>query len=268
MYLDTDFDGNNMLLAQAIRDMLRSAVHLEDFECFTNMQENLLDRGGDTIMSGLHGHPSLRCLFLDYIFVGEGTPGIVDLLQNNQVLEQLTLWCQNLFGFCDTVEALGFNSTVKELTVNVEDLRNSEIWESSHRRLGALLPQVRNLENLHLGSHGETPTHEEIESILPDFLHGFEGNPSLKRVFVDYIESGSDAKRSIDYFSTRNTYRPSLDNSSKSEMLSVFATMSESHGEKPEEALSVIYDNIRVRDDWFDKIEDCSPARKKFRRSS
>ena len=38
-------------------------------------------------------------------------------------------------------------------------------------------------------------------------------------------------------------------------MLSIFRNMLESHGGEPEQALSVIHDTLRVRDDWFEKID-------------
>ena len=180
-----------------------------NFKAIRQDVTDLSETGGDTIVSGLHGHPSLRSVELRYTFKNEGTTSIVNLLQQNQILEKLTVKCQNIFGLCDVVDALGTNTTLKDLTVFIEQGGNEEVWQGGHRRLGALLARLQNLKtlNVHWKGNGAAP---EVEPILPDLVRGLERNHSLTSVRIDYLEDGSEATKAIDFFTTRNAFAPAL----------------------------------------------------------
>lgn len=77
-------------------------------------------------------------------------------------------------------------------------------------------------------------------------MRGLESNKSLTRVDFDGLED-LDNIAAIEFYTVRNEFAPLLADASKKQMLSVF----ESAPKYDEAGLSVVFDALRARDDWY-----------------
>ena len=89
-----------------------------------------------------------------------------------------------------------------------------------------------------------------------------ENNKTIKsfevQLFDDLVGNGDeknhdkqgiddDTKRSIAYYTCRNTFVPALAVASKTEMVAIFDTL-----KSRSEATSIIFETLRVRDSWYE----------------
>lgn len=109
------------------------------------------------------------------------------------------------------------------------------------RRLATLLPRVRHLKSLSLCAHDYY-----FENIPAELLRGFKLNQSLTAVHFDGLEDENTVAE-IEFYTIRNMFAPLLARASKEQMLPVF----ESALEHDEAGLSVIFDALRLWDDWY-----------------
>lgn len=242
-------------MSQAIRDLLRHSQTVKEFVFFPHQNpEAPTETGGDIIFRGLHQHPSIRCVETGFFQTrsNDGTPAIVQLLQNNHVLEKLAVSCHDLLGLCNILDALiEANSTLEYLVVSVNNVEDENVWEVGHTRLLELVPQINFLKSFELIIGEGT---NELTPLIPRLVDAFELNRSLTFVSIEYLQ-GSEAERTIDFYTTRNRFGPELAEASKEGMFSIFERMMANYTE-PEKGLSVAFETLRERDDWFEKITD------------
>jgi len=256
-------------ISRAIRDLLQHTQTVQEFVFFPHQRpEAPTESGGDIIFRGLHHHPSIRCVETGFFQTrgNDGTPAIARLLRNNQVLEKIAVSCHDLHGLCDILDTLiEDNSTLEYLVVSVNNVEDENVWEDGHARLLGLIPQINFLKSLELMIGEGT---NELEPLIPHLVGAFELNRSLTFVSIEYLQ-GSDAEKTIDFYTTRNRFGPELAEASKAGMLSIFERMMANYTE-PEKGLSVAFETLRKRDDWYEKITDkvalVPSGRKKKRR--
>jgi len=209
--------------------------------------------GLDVILSGLNDHPTVQ----DLTVYTAGTPNnvatahIVNFLQRNDTIKTLDMTGNDMWGVCDVVETLVEHiTTLVDLTFSTHNEDDTEIWNGGIRRLGTLLPRVRHLATLWLDA--QTTQIAEKDLIPPYLLPGLRDNTSLTYTSLDALEN-TDSEKTIKYYCARNKYGPRLAEGSVRRMLSLSHLLLRSKP-SPEEGLSVVYEALRKRDDWFKKL--------------
>ena len=237
-------------LSQPVRNILAASPRLVEFGFYVyQIEDEPMGEDLATVFRALEQHPSLEILKMHFDNRAER---IVNLLRLNTSLDEIETVCHSVFVLCDILEALTINTTLYRLSVTVQTLPERD-WLEGHRRLGALIPRMKDLKSLHFDTNGTQLTmSREASSYL---LRGFELNTSLTSVSVEWLRDvdGGNAGSSIEYYATRNRFGPALAEASKPEMLTIMKGMMETHGE-PERGLSVIFETLRARDGWYDEI--------------
>ena len=118
---------------------------------------------------------------------------------------------------------------------------------------------MRSLERLTLGC--PTPPCDGATTV--DFLRGIERNTTLTSVLIFFTDIDEDNESDIAFYTTRNKYTPSLATSSKALMMEIFETL----WTEGNAGLSVVFDTLRGRDDWYeteDQEKRGSPTKSNF----
>jgi len=250
-------------LAQAIRDTLSSSAYLDRF-VFDESARETSPVGLDTMLSGLYDHTTIRELgfYTNGTENNVGTMHYVNLLRRNNILD-LLMSCNDVNGVCEVVGSIvdDFNTTLKDLTCLVHNPVNVEFWKEGVRQLGALLPRVRYLKALTLDFCVDDEDTPEMDLILPFLLAGFRDNKSLTQVSVDILRF-TDAEKTINFYCARNEFGPCLANTPGNKLFLMSHRLLQ-RNRTPEEGLSVVYEALRWRDDWFKKISTDSGSRRK-----
>ena len=179
---------------------------------------------------------------------------VVNLLGPNYHLEELACSCNDVFASCDVFEALGTNSTLTFLDIDVACGDDDALFLQGLERLGSLLPEMNTLKKLSVFCDDYF---RYIQKIPKALIRGFELNTSLVDVCFHEMIEGKE-KAAIEFFATRNKYRSRLEAASKAEMLTIFVEMleeCEEREEHKESGLSVVFETLRARDEWFDVVE-------------
>jgi hypothetical protein len=238
-------DINEERRANAIKDILLSSTPLESLSFHARSNDSY--ESAKLIFTCLHGQrSSLSTLWLDDDSPesDEGATVFADMLRHNTTVETLVVNLYSFVGFSTIVEALVTNSesSLQRLYLTFFEMDDEALLKEGCRRLATLLPRLRHLKTLSVDA-GEYC----FGNIPADFLRGLELNKSLTSVSIDDLED-HDVIAAIDFYPLRNELAPRLASASKEQMLSVF----ESALEYDEQAgLSVVFDALRVRDDWY-----------------
>jgi len=249
-------------LARTISDTANAIPALKCLHLSVNktVQDPIQDGGIGTIIlqQGLKDHPSLRFLQLagSRAVNNVVAPQLADLIrERNTKIDCLSVDCETLDDLCCIVAALETNPCLEQFRAVVQHREEGEPFMESCRRLGALLPSVTNLKVLDLRFDNQNEP-----MAIPELLPGFEGNTSLTTINIHPIVT--DAERMLHFYSTRNTFAPKLSAATKSELPYVMeriwnkstttsATVLDPNHDLS--CLSVLFERLRVRDDWFDK---------------
>ena len=136
--------------------------------------------------------------------------------------------CSSLFGLSTVIEALGTNTSVKELHVvfpnRHDEARHSE---GGGRRLIDLLPRTKHLETLHLEHLNDDRWGEGVQA---DVLHALKLDTSLTKVEIDWLGDSPDVQLTIKYYTTRNRLAPQLASASMADMSMIFEFALLNHG--------------------------------------
>lgn len=240
---DRDRHSDELRVANAVLDVLRSSTPLSCLQCFVDRNDPNEDGSFRGILHGLHGHKTVRnfTLIVDPTN-DQGAASMATMLRHNNSIVDLEMNCFSFVGFSYIVDALGTNTAVEHLQVTVVGLDDEASRIKGHRRLAKLLPRLRNLQCLWLQCLSE-PLGVTTSA---DLMRGFELNTSLTDVHIDWYDDDYDNKASILFYTTRNRYAPSLQRASKAEMLTIFEAVL-THGDV---GLSVVFETLRARDDW------------------
>lgn len=273
----------------AIHDALRALPNLQGFhlhvQTVTVFTHNPDQSGGVThILRGLQHHPR-RLRFLQ--LAGNGivsepvAPQVVHLLEHNDNydggIHGLCLDCDRLEDVCTVMAALETNTTLKKLRVVVQnqEVDDPVAFAGACERLGVLLPRVAVLKELELVLKGGCP-------ISGDLLRGFCGNRSLTRIqirsrSVNDDNNISDAR--IHYYGMRNYWRSRLAGVSLRELPTVLKNLWKlpTQGQQQsiaallassptnQSCLSLTFETLRTRDDWFDREARGRPCLLQFK---
>lgn len=228
-------------VASAMRNLFLSTTPLENLY-FTGFISAPSDPGLDTVLQAMQGHSTLRVLKIN-----EVSAACVEMLRHNKSIEELSVHLHGLLQFASIMEALETNTTLEELTGYISELDDEHLFNEGCRRLAALLPLVQNLKTLVINGCDET-----ARSISADFTRVFESNTSLTQVHFEDIAVDDDAEAATEFYTRRNEFKPMLAGTSKEEMLEIFSMNLLAHGEA---GLSVVFETLRVRDDWYERAE-------------
>ena len=263
-----DANGNNANnipepLAQAIRQTLVSAPLLRSFHLSPGLNENHPSEANlDIVLSGIEQHPSIRdvAYCAATTITDDGVARIANLLLPNRNIQSLGIHCNTLMGVCTILEAIAAaEHPLRQLEVSGKNFLTEQFKEGL-QRIGELLPQIKDLEKLSL-TH-DLVDFDQLPAPIPhQLLRGFKLNTSLQVVEMNCLLSkDKDTARAIDFCTVRNKFSPHLADASKAEMLAIFRDDLFGSQGFYESELSVVFETLRVRDDWFDKI-DGSPTR-------
>lgn len=101
--------------------------------------------------------------------------------------------------------------------------------------------------------------HEIAKTFPLDLLRGFELNTTLTVIRIirplPCFSSGI-AEQALRFYATRNRFGPELTKASKSELPTILENVMQTDDLDSSDpaCLSVVYDTLRNRDDWFDKL--------------
>jgi hypothetical protein len=237
-------DVNEERRAHAIKEILLSSTPLESFGF--DVRNNDSYESAKVIFTGLHGQrANLSNLHLTDICPesDEGADVFADMLRHNTTVEALDVDLYSFVGFSTIVEAIGtnFDSSLQELHLCFSEMNDEAFLKDGCRRLATLLPRLRHLKTLSLCAHDY-----HFDNIHADLLHGLKLNKSLTSVHFDGLED-DDTISDIEFYIIRNKFTPFLASASKQQMLLVFETALE----HDEAGLSVVFDALRLRDDWY-----------------
>jgi len=270
--LDTmDIDTNMPEpLAQALHRTLVSARLLETFHFCNGLNENNpSEENIDIVLSSIQQHPSISTVYYSGS-TDDGVARIIQLLLPNRNIKSLELHCNTLMGVCTIMEVLVAEShPLRQLNVSGNDFVR-EGYAEQLRRIGELLPQLKGLKELNL-THDPPGDLEVLDRppatpIPHQLLRGFALNTSLHRVETNWpLSEDEHVERAIDFYTARNKFSPPLAGATTAKMLTIFREDVLGSQSYQQSELSVIFETLRFRDDWFDKI-DGSPRRKKRRK--
>ena len=251
-------------LAQAIHQTLVSARLLETFEFCHELNENHPNEENlDIVLSSIQQHPSISDVHLSGIPFALS----VQLLLPNRNIQSLDINCNTLMGVCTIMEAIAAaRHPLRLLKVRGNDFAG-EGYAEGLQQIGELLPQLKGLKELNLAHEPEDlEVLDRPPAPVPhQLLRGFKLNTSLHRVEMNWpLSEDNHVERAIDFYTARNKFSQPLADATTAKMLTIFREDVLGSQSYYESELSVIFETLRVRDDWFDKID--GPPRRKRRR--
>jgi hypothetical protein len=254
LHLYADWIGTDK--ANAIRSLMRSACPIEKLalkhdDHWDIFEDEWLTWDADLniILASLHGHTTLRNLVIEMNPVGTvGAMAFAEMLRHNESIGEVGIIC-SMVGLATIVESLGANSTVRSLEARVSvDVDDAVASKEGIRRLAALLPEIHQVGSLVVLEHYGDDMFELEGTLVDELLQGYKLNTSLTTATVSWIND--DAKATIEYCTTRNRYKPALDAALTEAMLTIFEDAL-----NHDQGMSVVYDTLRVRDDWYESLE-------------
>jgi len=275
------YEVNSEPVARALGQVLTAARNLERF------QFRLFESGGfGIVLDAIGEQHSIRYLDLSGRITEEHTARMAQVLRNKRNISRLNFKStdSSLLHVCTIVEALIETRHPLQnlvLCLNREQF-GLEAFVAGHKRLGELLPLLTSLKSLYI-IVGDDPDREDVEDdpdredvelfylpaeIEEQLVSGFRGNTSLTSANLSwgtglrdqhghYYNPSESVVRAIDFYTMRNRVHPALDGASVAGMLSVFADRSafglgeSTHFRCPENMLSVVFETLRGRADWF-----------------
>jgi hypothetical protein len=198
----------------------------------------------------LQGHKTLRRLnFFAAPDRDEGAAQVAAMLRHNESITYVKLACYSLVGLSTVLEALGTNSSVIKLSVVLSTLHGEALSSEGGRRLIDVLPRTRHLKEMSLMNRSNDRLGEGVQA---DVLCALKQNTSLTRVKIGCLVADPEAQTTIEYYTTRNRLAPQLASASKANMLTIFEAALFDHGDL---GLSLVFDTLCVRDDWYDTAD-------------
>jgi hypothetical protein len=142
-------------LCDALASLLQSSTPLEELY----LPEDIHARPGDdpngdafnALLSVFQGHTTLeRLTFCTQADSDEGATQFAAMLRHNESIRWLSFTCYSLVGLSTVIEALGTNSSVKELNVELINLHDEALCSEGGQKLIDLLPRTRHLTTMSL----------------------------------------------------------------------------------------------------------------------
>ena len=268
------FQGNSEPVARALCQFLAAARDLDHFmfRCVDNGSFGI-------VLNAIGEQKSIRHLQLSGRITEEHTARIAHVLRNNPNISSLNLHSSesSLLHVCTIVEALvETRHQLQHLDLELNrEIFGLEAFVAGHQRLGELLPRLTSLKTLGIIMVGDSER-EDVElfelppGIEEQFVSGFRDNTSLTTAEISWdvdfqYDPPESVERAMEFYTVRNRVRPALDGASVAGMLSVFADSNASglgstHFDYPESSLSVVFETLHGRADWFPDFESVERA--------
>jgi len=256
----TNLDWNNdpTGVGEAVRNMLTAATNLTEFTLRFCTVYEIQPTGTETLFAHVRNHPSIRKVSVSQ----DGPASFHVLLGNNNVLQNLTVTTCVMENVLEILESLQMNTVLKRLTFWIAGsyLDVKSFMDAHAARIGRFVSQLTSLQVLKLGyAHqdrlGTNVRGFKVDDIPVEFVQGFADNTSLTQVFIAWIPNNSEIGKALQFYATRNEYRPLLLDQlrcPKPMMVETFETLLQSREDATCCALSVIFEALKVRDDWYD----------------
>jgi len=177
-------------------------------------------------------------------------PVVTDFIRNNSKIKHLELGYPDLDGMCNVMERLAIGSSVKSLMIIGENIRNEANVQVELKRIGNLISRCNTLECLVLVKQNDMET---LSSAPDEFIRGFERNTSLKEINIEWFSPESDPMNALKFFRLRNEKGPLMkEGPMDHSLMDQFENLLVNENNR---GLSLVFEVLRERDDWFDKIE-------------
>ena len=237
-------------VCNALVSVLQLSTPLEELYMYVRPVDNTNRDAVSAVFPVLQGHTTLQRL---KIFIApdsdKGAARVAAMLRHNESITCLRFPCYSLVGLSTVIEALGTNSSVQKLYIELLNLHDEALSSEGGRRLINLLPQTRHLKVMRFVTKSNDRWGKGVQA---DVLCALKLNTSLTSVNIDWLGANSDAQTTIEYYTTRNKFGPQLASVSKAYLPTIFASALVDHGNA---GLSVIFDTLCARADWYDTAD-------------